>query len=337
MVARSVTCCRCSPLWRRRALRCGCSWQRPGVPRSSRTGSETSGSGASIASAGPDANPRLVAALRREIQTFRPTLVHTHLVHADLHGQLAARVTGVPGDLLRSWHPELLPARAVPDGAPDRRTLEHPDDRDLRARARASSSGLRFARPGTARLVHYGIDASGWPSSNGERTAARKRLGVADGEVAVGIASRLIAGKGHSILLDACASAFREAPHLRLVIAGDGPLRAELARRADDLGLGERARFLGFVTDVRSFMGACDALAFPTQPELSEGFGLAALEAMAAARPVIATRVGSLPEVVSDEVTGLLVEPRRRRGRWRRRWFGSPRTRSYGRSSASKA
>jgi hypothetical protein len=51
----------------------------------------------SIAPAGPDANPRLVAALRREIRTSRPTVVHTHLVHADLHGQLAARVTGVPG------------------------------------------------------------------------------------------------------------------------------------------------------------------------------------------------------------------------------------------------
>jgi glycosyltransferase involved in cell wall biosynthesis len=98
-------------------------------------------------------------------------------------------------------------------------------------------------------------------------------------------------------------------PGLRLVIAGDGPLRAELERRADDLGLGERARFLGFVADVRGFMTACDALAFPTQPELSEGFGLAALEAMAAGRPVIASTVGSLPEVVSDEVTGLLVEP----------------------------
>jgi glycosyltransferase involved in cell wall biosynthesis len=56
-------------------------------------------------------------------------------------------------------------------------------------------------------------------------------------------------------------------------------------------------------------MGACDVFAFPTQPELGEGFGLAALEAMAASRPVIATRVGSLPEVVRDNVTGLLVEP----------------------------
>ena len=95
---------------------------------------------------------------------------------------------------------------------------------------------------------------------------------------------------------------------MRLLVAGDGPL-SDRSSAPGDLGLGERVRFLGFVTDVRSFMGACDALAFPTQPELSEGFGLAALEAMAAARPVIASRVGSLPEVVSDEITGLLVEP----------------------------
>jgi glycosyltransferase involved in cell wall biosynthesis len=262
----------------------------------------------SIAPAGPDANPRLVAALRREIRTYRPAVVHTHLVHADLHGQLAARATGVPGISSVHGTPSFYlrepyrTARRIA-GRWSIRTIA------ISEHVRRFVERMRFARPGTARMVHYGIDASGWQSSNGERAAARARFGIANGEVAIGIASRLIAGKGHWTLLDACASAFREAPHLRLLIAGDGPLRDELARRIDHLGLGERARCLGFVTDVRGFMGACDALAFPTQPELSEGFGLAALEAMAAARPVIATNVGSLPEVVSDEVTGLLVEP----------------------------
>jgi glycosyltransferase involved in cell wall biosynthesis len=262
----------------------------------------------SIMPAGPDANPRLVAALRREIQTYRPTVVHTHLVHADLHGLLAARATGVPG--VSSVHgtpsfylhePYRMARRIA--GRWSIRTIA------ISEHVRRFVERMRFARPGTARMVHYGIDASGWQSLNGERTATRESLGVADGEVVLGIASRLIAGKGHLTLLDACESAFREAPHLRLLIAGDGPLRDELARRIDQLGLRERAHCLGFIADIRSFMGACDALVFPTQPELSEGFGLAALEAMAAARPVIATRVGSLPEVVSDEVTGLLVEP----------------------------
>ena len=113
-----------------------------------------------------------------------------------------------------------------------------------------------------------------------------------------------------------------EAPHLRLLIAGDGPLRAELERRAGALG---DVRFLGFVADVGAFMNACDIVAFPTQPELSEGFGLAALEAMAAARPVIATAVGSLPEVVRRRRPGFWsIPPAPTRSR--PLWSGSPRT-----------
>ncbi len=67
-------------------------------------------------------------------------------------------------------------------------------------------------------------------------------------------------------------------------------------------------RFLGFVQDVETFLAACDVVAFPTD-NYAEGFGLTALEAMAAARPVLATRYASLPEVVDDGVTGILVEP----------------------------
>jgi glycosyltransferase involved in cell wall biosynthesis len=67
-------------------------------------------------------------------------------------------------------------------------------------------------------------------------------------------------------------------------------------------------RFLGFVADVETFLTACDVVAFPTD-DYAEGFGLTALEAMASARPVLATRYASLPEVVDDGVTGVLVPP----------------------------
>ena len=96
---------------------------------------------------------------------------------------------------------------------------------------------------------------------------------------------------------------------VKLLVAGDGPERARLERWRSGSGSPGTVRFLGFVPDIGPFMHACDALAFPTLPELSEGFGLAALEAMAAGRPVIASAVGSLPEVVDDGVTGLLVPP----------------------------
>ena len=71
-------------------------------------------------------------------------------------------------------------------------------------------------------------------------------------------------------------------------------------------------RFLGFVADIRSFMGACDVIVFPSQPAFGEGFGLAALEAMAAARAVVASAVSSLPEVVGSD-GGMLDRPRRTR------------------------
>ena len=91
-------------------------------------------------------------------------------------------------------------------------------------------------------------------------------------------------------------------------LGGDGPERAVLERLVEQHCAPGTVTFLGFVADIGPFMHACDALAFPTKPELSEGFGLAALEAMAAGRPVVASAVGSLPEVV-DETTGRLVPP----------------------------
>ena len=90
---------------------------------------------------------------------------------------------------------------------------------------------------------------------------------------------------------------------------GDGPLRDAVEARADAHDAAGLVRMVGFVDDVGPYLDACDVVVVPTEPDLSEGFGLAALEAMAAAKPVIATDVGSLPEVVVDGVTGLIVAP----------------------------
>jgi glycosyltransferase involved in cell wall biosynthesis len=261
----------------------------------------------SVIRAGPDFNPLLAATLWRETRSFRPDLVHTHLIHADLHGQLAARLAGTPG--VSSVHSTPSFYRREPYRAARRIA-----GRSTRLTIAISEHVSRFVetlglgRPGTVRVIPYGVNASDWPAPDAERASARAGLGVKPSDVAVGIAARLIPNKGHSFLLKAHAKASRDTPRLLLMVAGDGPLRAELEQEAS--ALDARVRFLGFVSDMRSFMNACDVLAFPTQPELNEGFGLAALEAMAAARPVIATAVGSLPEVVRTEETGLLVDPR---------------------------
>ncbi len=257
--------------------------------------------------AGPDANPLLVARIVSEIRSFRADIVHTHLVHADVHGQLAARIARVAG--VSSVHDTASFYAREPY-----RTAGRVVGRLARRRIAISQHVARFleserlAPPERIRVVMYGIDATA-PAGEDARAGLRRELGVADGDFATGIASRLIEGKGHDVLIAAVARASAQEAGVKLLVAGDGPELARLEAMADRLCAPGTVRFLGFVADIRPFMQACDALAFPTQPELSEGFGLAALEAMACGRPVIASDVGSLPEVVDDGVTGLVVAP----------------------------
>jgi glycosyltransferase involved in cell wall biosynthesis len=255
--------------------------------------------------AGPDVNPALIARLWREIRRYRPHLVHTHLIHADVHGQPAARAAGVPA--ISSAHgahpfftrePYRSAARAAGRMARCTIAISEHVARMLRDQRIVPAQRLR--------VVHYGLDAEGWSGGDADRAAARQRYGLEDDEIAVGVASRLVAHKGHDVLIEAFAKAIDHEPRLRLLVAGSGPLRDELegsAKRALPQGT---ARFVGHVDHVPTFMQACDVMTFPTLPEFGEGFGLAALEAMAAGRPLVASRVASLPEVVGD--VGILVQ-----------------------------
>jgi glycosyltransferase involved in cell wall biosynthesis len=164
---------------------------------------------------------------------------------------------------------------------------------------------LGLAGAGTTTVIPYGIDVTWWEQPTPVATR-RASFGFDADDVVVGIASRLIPGKGHDVLLAAMARAIPRAPQLRLAVAGDGPLLDDVRRAAATLPAGG-GHLGGFEEDMRGFLQACDVVVFPTLPELGEGFGLAALEAMATGRPVVASEVAALPEVVGD--TGVLVPP----------------------------
>jgi glycosyltransferase involved in cell wall biosynthesis len=249
--------------------------------------------------------PQLWRDLHGQIRRYRPDLVHTHLIHADVYGQVAAWAARVPAvSSVHSTHSFYCrePYRSAA------RAAGH-----LAHRVIAMSShvarfviSLRLARRDSLRVIPHGIDGPVWSPRQGDRDVVRTLLGAGDRAVVVGVASRLILGKGHHVLLDALRLALYEAPELCLLVAGDGPLRSELERGARELPEGS-VRFLGHVDDMPSLMRACDVAVFPTLPELGEGFGLAALEAMAAGLPVIATDVGPLPELVGDGRAGFIV------------------------------
>jgi L-malate glycosyltransferase len=140
---------------------------------------------------------------------------------------------------------------------------------------------------------------------DGARAQARLRLGLSHDVFAVGSVGRLDPVKDLRTLLAAYEQFARERPRTRLLVIGDGPERAALEQQAR--ALRAPVDFLGHRPDVQELMPAFDVL---VNSSVFEGVSLTLLEAMAAERPVLATRVGGTPQVVVDDVTGLLVAPR---------------------------
>jgi glycosyltransferase involved in cell wall biosynthesis len=149
-----------------------------------------------------------------------------------------------------------------------------------------------------ARVIYAGAAVPG--------SAFAPRLTSPSGMV-LGTAGRLIGLKGIEYLLGAAVILEREFPTLRVEMAGSGPQARELEQRVERLGLASRVKFLGWVDDLRSVMEHWDVFVLPS---LEEGFPIAALEAMAAGLPVVASAVGGVPELIEDGKTGWLVPPR---------------------------
>jgi glycosyltransferase involved in cell wall biosynthesis len=153
--------------------------------------------------------------------------------------------------------------------------------------------------PGKIRLIRSGIDVARFiPVAD---NAGPKRV------LAIGTVAVLQERKGHRFLLEAVAELKDRGVKLVCRLAGTGAERGELEQMAARLGLAEEISFLGFVADMPAFLAGLDIFVLPS---LNEGLGVAALEAMAAGKAVVASRVGGLTEMITDGLTGLLVPPR---------------------------
>jgi len=154
-------------------------------------------------------------------------------------------------------------------------------------------------------VCHNGIQVPARPGPR-ERMQARLALGLEPHHFAVGCTGRLVRIKGQRYLLEAAARARPRIAGLRLVLVGEGPERASLELLAHQLDLAGITMFPGMRDDAEALLPAFDVYA---SPSLSEGLPLAVLEAMAAERPVIGTRVGGTPEALADGAAGVLIEP----------------------------
>jgi glycosyltransferase involved in cell wall biosynthesis len=239
---------------------------------------------------------RLVGALRRG----EYDVVHGHLVHSSILSQFAARLAGHPRAILTRHYTE----EGYAGKGPLMRAL---DVRAARSAAHliAVSDAVRehLMADGVPEhritVIHNGIDLRELDAglAAAERPAAQP--------LHFGTVGSLNARKGHATLLRAFAQL---PPQLdaRLTIVGEGPERQALEALLAELGIGDRARLAGYRSDVTAFLKSLDVY---VQPSIQESFGISVLEAMAARLPVVASRTGGIPEIVEDEVTGLLVEP----------------------------
>lgn len=241
--------------------------------------------------------PALASAFRRQ----RASLVHLHTGRANWLGGWAARLARLPAITTRRMD------RPLRRGWLTRLTYER-----LTRRAAAISPAvagvLTAAGMPPARIVTIpsAVDLAALAPQR-PRAEVRAELGVhADAVLLLGLA-RLTRRKGFDVLLDALgAPALRDDARWTLVLAGDGEELPALRRAAADLGLAQRVRFPGRREDVADLLAAADLVVMPSR---GEGLGVAALEAMAAGRPVLASRVGGLADAVAHDVTGLLVPP----------------------------
>ena len=154
-------------------------------------------------------------------------------------------------------------------------------------------------------VVNEGVEIFPFPTPE-QRSAARNRWGVRENEFLFGCVGVFVPEKGQRHLIEALPLVRALHPEVRLLLAGDGPCRADLEALTKRLGQTEAILFPGFVTDVVQVYAALDAFVFPSE---FEGLGTALQAAMAAGLPCISTKRGALGEVVDHERTALIAEP----------------------------
>jgi len=234
-------------------------------------------------------------------------IVHTHLVLSQFWGRRAALAAGI-GRIVSSEQ-NAYRFKTYPPFRWIEQRLTRATERVIACSEHVRDHLVRRVGlpPQKVALVYNGVDTDAFAPvdpADPERVEARAQLGIGPGEKVIGTVGHLNRQKGHALLIEAMAGVLEYEPAARLVIAGRGPLRAQLEALAAAHGVADTVRFAGLVGDVLRLLKALDVFVFPS---LWEGFGIALIEAMATGLPVVASATGGIKEIVEDGVSGLLV------------------------------
>jgi glycosyltransferase involved in cell wall biosynthesis len=247
--------------------------------------------------------------LRDLIRDWRPHVIHTHGVRANMIGRLANKSEGYPAKSVTTVHSNLAldyPAawKRTLFGTFEKITWPYVDHFILVSHA-MKDDFLKIGLPeAKMSVIHNAIELPEEPVEHVPETSLRELIGVGEDVTIVGTVARLHPVKGHTYLLKAIQKIVQERQDVVFPWFGDGDLYEELKAEAKELCVAEYVRFLGFRKDIPDLLPQLDIFCLPS---LSEGLSLSILEALAAKVPVVTTAVGGSPEVITSGVDGLLV------------------------------
>ena len=254
----------------------------------------------------PAADARAAWALIQIVREYRPDIIHTHHSKAGVLGRSVAMLAGIPrvhtfhGHVFEGYFSPRMSAAIVEA----ERLLASRTSRliALGPVQRADLLGRGIGRPDLFEIVPLGLDLDRFRSN--DRGAARTQLGLPSDQTAIVMIGRLVPIKRVDRLLRAFAIAHDQRADIHLYVIGDGSERMGLERQAAAAGITDAVTFLGWRTDTESWYAAADIVALSSD---NEGTPLTLIEAGAAGRPVVATAVGGVADVIRDGVTGLLI------------------------------
>jgi glycosyltransferase involved in cell wall biosynthesis len=251
------------------------------------------------------------AQLVRLMRTLRPHVVHTHTAKAGTLGRLAARVARVPV-VVHTYHGHVFHGYFSPGRTRIFLAIERALARGTDCLLAVSETvrrellELRVGTPDRFRVMPLGLDLDPFVRADAVRGQLRAELGLAPEVPVVAIVARLVPIKAHEVFLRAARLVREAVPASRFLVVGDGERRVALEALAAELGLGDSVRFLGWRRDLDRIYADASVVALTSR---NEGSPVSLIEAMAAACPVVATRVGGVPDLVEEGVTGCLAPP----------------------------
>ncbi len=250
----------------------------------------------------------LVPRLARLITNEKAQLVYCNNMMVKSTGALAAQLAGVPCVLhARNLHEAFGKVLFYCKGIARLGSV-----RTVISNSHASAIPYMRSVPGKMQVVHNGIDLEDYQTTKIPKGQWRAEYGFGQDDFLVGFTGNLIPRKGLDTLIRAAALALEQQPSLTFVIVGRVPVGSRTDHSAGykalaaQLGIADKVRFIGFLDDVRPAVKDFDILALPS---LQEPFGRSIIEAMALGTPVVASRVGGIPEIIDDGSDGLLATP----------------------------